>query len=114
MMSGSSRAASEVDGRSWSWSWETISEVFTRLASRKGIVTAQARSSSRSRKVWYVRRAGYAVVGPMTIGLLKRGLRAGRIPPDSEVRHRDWPYWRPLWAFEEALRAREWRAHAAA
>ena len=44
---------------------------------------------------WFVTN-GLEAVGPVSFGLMQRGLDAGRIPVDSFVRHSSWKVWRKL------------------
>jgi hypothetical protein len=87
-----------------------ISGTIARLTARPQLRTFRP----PARQVWYVRRPGYGRVGPVSMGQIKRGMAAGRIPADCEIQHVSWPYWRPLWAIEEALRIRESRRRQAA
>jgi hypothetical protein len=44
---------------------------------------------------WFVTN-GVVAVGPVSFGLLLRGVAVGRIPPGSVVRHESWRVWRRL------------------
>ncbi len=44
---------------------------------------------------WYVTN-GATAVGPVHFDLLARGIRAGKVPLESFVRHEAWKVWRPL------------------
>ncbi len=44
---------------------------------------------------WYVTN-GVVAIGPITFEVLRRGARAGRVPPGSFVRHEAWSVWRRL------------------
>jgi hypothetical protein len=55
---------------------------------------------------WYV-RCGPTTVGPVSMRLLLQGIKAGKIPRDSQARRADEPSWRTLMdvvvAFASAL-----------
>src|SRR5215510_8290854 len=44
---------------------------------------------------WYVTNGANAV-GPVDFQLLARGIRAGKVPLESFIRHEGWKVWRPL------------------
>jgi GAF domain-containing protein len=52
---------------------------------------------------WYVSN-GEAVVGPVSLELLLRGVAHGRVPPDCMVRARTWGDWRALASLREISR----------
>jgi hypothetical protein len=53
---------------------------------------------------WYVTN-GSTAVGPVRLDLLARGIEAGKVPPESFVRHEAWKVWRPVAELVEALEA---------
>ena len=51
---------------------------------------------------WYVTNGANAV-GPVDFQLLARGIRAGKVPLESFIRHEGWKVWRPLTDVAEVI-----------
>jgi hypothetical protein len=60
----------------------------------------RSHASGRPRDQWYVTN-GKVAVGPITYELLLRGIRHGKIPADSFIRHESWNVWRRLDELEQ-------------
>ncbi len=65
-------------------------------AQEEGGISEDAAAQSGERRILWMVRTANAVVGPVSLALVERGLNLGRIPEDAEVTPENTTNWRPV------------------